>query len=118
MRWPCPARPLCATQSINAAGQLPTCHACAALLAVAQAPEVVQGGKASAASDVFSFGMVMLELLTWRLPWRDAPVWEVRRRRAASAMHCWPRPLPLKLQVALGRLHEGLPGLAENEAQH
>lgn len=43
------------------------------------APEVVQGDKASAASDVFSFGMVLLELLTWRLPWRDTPVWEIAR---------------------------------------
>ncbi|KAI7836883.1 hypothetical protein COHA_009215 [Chlorella ohadii] len=34
-----------------------------------KAPEVLEGGAATAASDVFSFGMVLFELLTWRLPW-------------------------------------------------
>lgn len=38
-----------------------------------QAPEVMQGGKPSAASDVYSFGMVLYELLTWTLPWRASP---------------------------------------------
>ncbi|KAL4450218.1 hypothetical protein ABPG77_010887 [Micractinium sp. CCAP 211/92] len=33
------------------------------------APEVLRGARASASSDVFSFGMVLWELLTWRLPW-------------------------------------------------
>lgn len=59
----------------NASHQRPTGRT--PLASPAQAPEVVQGDKASAASDVFSFGMVLLELLTWRLPWRDTPVWEV-----------------------------------------
>ncbi|KAI7844168.1 hypothetical protein COHA_002303 [Chlorella ohadii] len=33
------------------------------------APEVLEGERATAASDVYSFGMVLFELLTWRLPW-------------------------------------------------
>ncbi|KAL4857927.1 Serine/threonine-protein kinase CTR1 [Chlorella vulgaris] len=33
------------------------------------APEVVEGGQATAESDVFAFGLVMFELLTWQLPW-------------------------------------------------
>ncbi|KAI7844166.1 hypothetical protein COHA_002301 [Chlorella ohadii] len=36
------------------------------------APEVLEGEKATAASDVYSFGMVLFELLTWRLPWTFA----------------------------------------------
>ena len=33
------------------------------------APEVLQGGRASVAADVFAFGIVLWELLTWELPW-------------------------------------------------
>lgn len=34
-----------------------------------QAPECLEGGRATAASDIFSFGIVLFELLTWKLPW-------------------------------------------------
>jgi hypothetical protein len=38
------------------------------------APEVLAGGRATAASDVFSFGVVLWELLAWELPWpRENP---------------------------------------------
>lgn len=33
------------------------------------APEVLEGGRATAASDVYSFALILWELLTWRLPW-------------------------------------------------
>ncbi|KAI7842018.1 hypothetical protein COHA_004219 [Chlorella ohadii] len=36
------------------------------------APEVLSGGSATAASDVYSFGLVLFELLTWRFPWTFA----------------------------------------------
>ncbi len=38
-----------------------------------QAPELVlvKGARASKASDVFAFGLVMWEVLTWELPWPD-----------------------------------------------
>ena len=38
-----------------------------------QAPEVLEGGHATAASDVFSFGVCLWELATWRLPWAGVP---------------------------------------------
>jgi serine/threonine protein kinase len=38
----------------------------------------MQGSKPSAASDVYSFGMVLYELLTWTLPWHASP-YKVRR---------------------------------------
>lgn len=43
------------------------------------APEVVGGGRPSAASDVYGFGLVLLELLTWSLPWgEDAQPYQAR----------------------------------------
>jgi hypothetical protein len=33
------------------------------------APEVLKGGQAGTAADVYSFSIVMWELLTWKLPW-------------------------------------------------
>lgn len=41
------------------------------------APEVLRGGGATAGrpSDVFSFGIVMWELLTWEVPWRSLRDW-------------------------------------------
>ncbi|KAL4448086.1 hypothetical protein ABPG75_005305 [Micractinium tetrahymenae] len=39
------------------------------------APEVLDGGRAEAASDIYAFGM----LLTWQLPWRGLTPFQVRR---------------------------------------
>ncbi|KAL4451799.1 hypothetical protein ABPG75_007461 [Micractinium tetrahymenae] len=41
------------------------------------APEVLGGGVAIAASDVYAFGLVLHELLTWRLPWAGVPVYTI-----------------------------------------
>ncbi|KAL4517811.1 hypothetical protein Ndes2437B_g03932 [Nannochloris sp. 'desiccata'] len=42
------------------------------------APEVLNGDNTTAAADVFSFGVVLWELLTWKLPWSDTPtVWNI-----------------------------------------
>jgi serine/threonine protein kinase len=39
-----------------------------------QAPEVLEGQRASAASDVYAFALVMFELLAWDVPWRLPPL--------------------------------------------
>lgn len=42
------------------------------------APEVMQGNQHSAKSDVWSFALVLFELLTWELPWSNVNPWGVR----------------------------------------
>ena len=41
------------------------------------APEILDGQKASMESDVFAFGVVLWEMLTWELPWSEDNVWVV-----------------------------------------
>ncbi|KAL4458293.1 hypothetical protein ABPG75_013158 [Micractinium tetrahymenae] len=43
------------------------------------APEVLHGQRATAASDVYAFGLVMFEVLTWQLPWRNMHPYQIRR---------------------------------------
>ena len=43
------------------------------------APEVLQGTRYSTASDVYAFAVILLELLTWRLPWHDTDISLVAR---------------------------------------
>lgn len=53
-----------------------------------QAPEILEGGKATAASDVFSFGCVLFEILTWRLPWKGVPPLQASCLRACMWLFC------------------------------
>ena len=48
-----------------------------------QAPEVLQDMPATAASDVYAFGLVMWEMLLWRVPWADKAPYLVRACKQA-----------------------------------
>lgn len=41
------------------------------------APEVVTQQHYSKAADVYSFGLILWELLTWQLPWADLGPFQV-----------------------------------------
>jgi serine/threonine protein kinase len=55
-------------------------------LSCVQAPECLDGGKALPASDVYSYGLILFELLTWQLPWGSASSFAVRFRCADQHM--------------------------------
>jgi len=41
------------------------------------APELLQGKPATPASDVYAFGLVLWELMTWKTPWHEVPPFTV-----------------------------------------
>ena len=41
------------------------------------APEVLAGKRYDCAADVYSFGIILWELLTWQIPWEDLGPWQV-----------------------------------------
>eukprot|EP00887_Chlorella_sp_A99_P003149 scaffold9.g3149.t1 len=48
------------------------------------APEVLRGEEATPGSDVFAFGVVLWELLTWRVPWEGVGEIDIARRVLAG----------------------------------
>ena len=44
------------------------------------APEILSGRGYTFSSDVFSFGVIMWEFLTWQIPWHDCGPWQVCAR--------------------------------------
>lgn len=51
------------------------------------APEILAGLPYTVAADVYSFGVIMWELLTWEVPWHQQNTWQVRM---ASSRHVAP----------------------------
>jgi serine/threonine protein kinase len=41
------------------------------------APEILNGEAATPAADVFAFGVVLWELLTWEMPWQWTNPWQI-----------------------------------------
>ncbi len=75
------------------------------------APEVLGGEGATAASDVYSFGIVLWELLTWELPWaRDNPWAIVHLVTNGGRLEV---PLRWDLPSAPGGDTAAFPGLAD-----
>ena len=48
------------------------------------APEILAGNAATFASDVYSFAVVLWEVLTWELPWGPTNPWQVRLEDATQ----------------------------------
>ena len=46
-------------------------------IAAMQAPEILEMSPATMASDVYSFALVMWEVLVWQLPWTGKPMYTV-----------------------------------------
>lgn len=42
------------------------------------APEVLAGSHYGKAADVYAFGVIMWEILTWQVPWDDLGPWQVQ----------------------------------------
>lgn len=57
------------------------------------APEILAGLPYTVAADVYSFGVIMWELLTWEVPWHQQNTWQVRPGRGNPARVCMPRLL-------------------------
>lgn len=66
---------------------------------------MLDGGRALPESDVYSFGLVLFELLTWQLPWGGASPFKVRRRRHVNAAQLGARLRPAPMPVRASTLH-------------
>lgn len=53
------------------------------------APEILAGLPYTVAADVYSFGIIMWELLTWEVPWHQQNTWQVRGLQLASHTISW-----------------------------
>ena len=51
------------------------------------APEILAGLPYTVAADVYSFGVIMWELLTWEVPWHQQNTWQVWLRCCGNGAH-------------------------------
>lgn len=51
------------------------------------APEVITRQEYSKAADVFSFGIILWELLVWRLPWEELGPFQVCLNQLQAGQH-------------------------------
>ena len=72
------------------------------------APEILGGRGYTFSSDVYSFGIVMWELMTWRLPWHDCGPWQVGPLVYGFLTH---RFLPQTAGAASGQMSSSYMGL-------
>jgi serine/threonine protein kinase len=49
------------------------------------APEVLSGKSYTFAADVYSFGVILWEMLTWQVPWHDMGPWQVTPNMMCSS---------------------------------
>lgn len=73
------------------------------------APECLRGGRATTASDIYSFGLVMFELLTWKLPFPGGQPFQARQG-GWKALHAAGVRLQAIDQAWPGRTAEVPPG--------
>ena len=57
------------------------------------APEILAGLPYTVAADVYSFGVIMWELLTWEVPWHQQNTWQVRPGCCDTGAHAEMRVL-------------------------
>lgn len=48
------------------------------------APEILAGRGYTFSSDIYSFGIILWEFMTWRVPWHEYGPWQVRERKGSS----------------------------------
>ncbi len=53
------------------------------------APEILAGRGYTFSSDVYSFGIILWEFLTWRVPWHEYGPWQVRSCKATPLCLLW-----------------------------
>jgi serine/threonine protein kinase len=71
------------------------------------APEILKETGYSKASDVYSFGIVMWEMMTWQVPWKDLTTWQIMGMM--SNRDNIPRPdIPDRLDCLPGGTFDGM----------
>ncbi|KAK9812343.1 hypothetical protein WJX73_004122 [Symbiochloris irregularis] len=76
-----------------------------------QAPEVIASHKMTERSDVFSFGVVLWELITMQLPWDNMNPFQIMRALTEGERLDLPDPTPVEAAAGEGPIVKGLTDL-------